>query len=96
MDIRNAGKNKRPTALCLHFHTRSVGRYPGQPELFGGTLSSGGKEDDGDMHALLPCRIGNTWFSIAQDTIAMTRKGLPEPPTIFSGAAMTIAPVGGS
>jgi hypothetical protein len=40
--------------------------------------------------------ISNTWFSIAQDTIAMTRKGLPEPPTIFNGAAMTIAPVGGS
>ena len=28
--------------------------------------------------------------------IAMTRKGLPDPPTILSGAAMTIAPVGGS
>jgi hypothetical protein len=28
--------------------------------------------------------------------MAMTRRGLPEPPAIFSGAAMTIAPVGGS
>ena len=27
---------------------------------------------------------------------AMTRRGLPEPFTIFSGAAMTTAPVGGS
>jgi len=31
-----------------------------------------------------------------QGVMAMTRKGLPEPPTIFSGAAMTMAPVGGS
>jgi hypothetical protein len=28
--------------------------------------------------------------------MAMTRRGLPEPPTIFSGAATTMAPVGGS
>ena len=28
--------------------------------------------------------------------IAITRSGLPDPPTIFSGAAITIAPVGGS
>src|SRR5947199_10403513 len=27
---------------------------------------------------------------------AMTRRGLPEPPTILSGAAMTTAPVGGN
>jgi len=31
-----------------------------------------------------------------QGVMAMTRRGLPEPPTIFSGAAMTMAPVGGS
>ena len=31
-----------------------------------------------------------------QGVMAMTRKGLPEPPTIFRGAAMTMAPVGGS
>lgn len=31
-----------------------------------------------------------------QGVMAITRKGLPEPPTIFSGAAMTIAPTGGS
>jgi hypothetical protein len=32
----------------------------------------------------------------AQGVMAITRRGLPEPPTIFSGAAMTMAPVGGS
>ena len=31
-----------------------------------------------------------------QVVIAMTLRGLPDPPTIFSGAAMTTAPVGGS
>ena len=31
-----------------------------------------------------------------QVVIAMTLSGLPDPPTIFSGAAMTTAPVGGS
>jgi hypothetical protein len=31
-----------------------------------------------------------------QGVMAMTRKGLPEPPAIFRGAAMTTAPVGGS
>jgi hypothetical protein len=31
-----------------------------------------------------------------QGVMAITRRGLPEPPTIFSGAAMTMAPVGGS
>ena len=31
-----------------------------------------------------------------QGVIAMTRRGLPEPPTIFRGAAMTMAPVGES
>lgn len=32
----------------------------------------------------------------AQGVIAMARSGLPEPPTILSGAAITMAPVGGS
>jgi hypothetical protein len=38
------------------------------------------------------------WPSLTalQGVMAMTRSGLPEPPTIFSGAAMTMAPVGGS
>jgi len=31
-----------------------------------------------------------------QRVMAITRKGLPEPPTIFNGAVMTMAPVGGS
>lgn len=35
-------------------------------------------------------------LAAAQGVMAMTRRGLPEPPTIFSGAAMTMAPVGGS
>jgi hypothetical protein len=33
---------------------------------------------------------------LPQGVMAMTRRGLPEPPTIFSGAAMMMAPVGGS
>jgi hypothetical protein len=41
--------------------------------------------------AARPCR-----FTMLQGAMAMTRRGLPEPPTIFSGAATTILPVGGS
>jgi len=37
-----------------------------------------------------------TRLASLQDVMAMTRKGLPEPPAIFRGAAMTMAPVGGS
>jgi hypothetical protein len=33
---------------------------------------------------------------VLQGVMAMTRRGLPEPPSIFNGAATTIAPVGGS
>ena len=37
------------------------------------------------------------WTAIyAADTSARTRSGLPLPLTIFSGAAITMAPVGGS
>lgn len=36
------------------------------------------------------------WLAMLQGVMAITRRGLPEPPTIFSGAAMTMAPVGGS
>ncbi len=35
-------------------------------------------------------------LAVFQGAMAMTLKGLPEPPTIFSGAATTMAPVGGS
>jgi hypothetical protein len=35
-------------------------------------------------------------FVSSYGVIAITRRGLPEPPTILSGAAMTRAPVGGS
>ena len=35
-------------------------------------------------------------FGERYGVIAITRKGLPEPPTILSGAAITRAPVGGS
>ena len=41
--------------------------------------------------AARPCRL-----AVLQGVMAMTRRGLPEPPTIFSGAATTMAPVGGS
>jgi hypothetical protein len=34
--------------------------------------------------------------ALLHGVMAITRKGLPEPPTIFSGAAITMAPVGGS
>ena len=43
--------------------------------------------------AVLVC---STLPAAAQGVMAMTRRGLPEPPTIFRGAAMTMAPVGGS
>jgi hypothetical protein len=33
---------------------------------------------------------------VLHGVMAMTRSGLPEPPTIFNGAAMTMAPIGGS
>jgi hypothetical protein len=46
-------------------------------------------------------RVSTGYFVVgygvmAWGVMAMTRRGLPEPPTIFSGAAMTMAPVGGS
>ena len=40
--------------------------------------------------------VDPTRLAVLQGVMAMTRRGLPEPPTIFSGAAMTMAPVGGS
>jgi pimeloyl-ACP methyl ester carboxylesterase len=35
-------------------------------------------------------------LQVVQGVMAMTRRGLPDPPMILSGAAMTMAPVGGS
>jgi hypothetical protein len=35
-------------------------------------------------------------LTVLHGVMAMTRSGLPEPPTIFNGAAITMAPVGGS
>src|SRR5260370_7518320 len=41
--------------------------------------------------------IGKPWhYKRCYGVIAITRSGLPEPLTILSGAAITIAPVGGS
>ena len=51
------------------------------------------------MPGILLCSMVTQACSAAKaiyGVIAITRKGLPDPPTIFSGAAMTIAPVGGS
>jgi len=45
---------------------------------------------------LLVTLVCPTRLASLQDVMAMTRKGLPEPPAIFRGAAMTMAPVGGS
>lgn len=38
----------------------------------------------------------NSLRSAHQGVMAITRSGLPDPPTIFSGAAMTMAPVAGT
>jgi hypothetical protein len=40
--------------------------------------------------------VCSPWLAMLQGVTAITRRGLPEPPTIFNGAAMTMAPVGGS
>lgn len=39
---------------------------------------------------------GHSYRTSRYGVTAMTRRGLPEPPTIFNGAAMTTAPVAGS
>ena len=69
-------------------------------------MSSGfGSSESGrprDGHRIFVTFVARGWARFGEDVrhhagaIAITRSGLPLPPTIFSGAAMTIDPVGGS
>jgi hypothetical protein len=52
------------TALCLHYRSRRVGRYPDEPELFGGLFLLAGEKA---LQVSRPFHFAALYFKLQED-----------------------------